>query len=271
MEMPELVEIEIYRRTADRVIGRRIIGVTADAAWFCKRTTTPELLRSVLPGLVVSNARRHGKLLLLDLATEVDSQAHTVLGLRFGMTGRLIVDGYSGIDELLYSSDRNDESWDRFALTLRGGGALSIRDPRRLGGVELDPESAPTFKLGPDAAALTLSQFRSALEGARGPIKAALLDQSRIAGIGNLIVDEVLWRASISPSRVVPSLSEAERTMLARTISKTVALLLRRGGSHLGDVVAQRHRDGRCPRDGTPLLRSTVGGRTTYACDFHQA
>ena len=268
LAMPELVEIEIYRRTAERVVGRRIVGVTANDAWFCKRATTPELLCAVLPGLVVNKARRHGKLLLLDFADHCDKAL--VLGLRFGMTGRLVVDGSSDIDELLYSSGRDNEAWDRFSLTFDDGGSLSVRDPRRLGGVELDPESAPTFHLGPDARTLTIAQLRLALGGARGPVKAALLDQSRIAGIGNLIVDEVLWRASISPSRSVPSLSDNEVTLLARTISKTVALLLKRGGSHLGDLVSQRHHHGRCPRDGRALVRSTVGGRTTYACVFHQ-
>lgn len=268
--VPELVEVEIYRRTAERCMGRRIAAVHAPDPWFCKRTTTPERLHAELPGLTIVGTRRRGKLLLLDLAARPDGPPDTVLGLRFGMTGRLLVDGGADIDELLYSSTRDDVAWDRFALDFDGGGSLVVRDPRRLGAVELDPELAPDFALGPDAASLTLRSLRGALAGARGPLKAALLDQSRVAGIGNLIVDEVLWRTGLDPVRAVPSLDDVELAALARAIPRTIGVLTRRGGSHLGDLVAHRDPSGRCPRDGALLRRSTVGGRTTYACPLHQ-
>jgi formamidopyrimidine-DNA glycosylase len=269
--VPELVEVEIYRRMAERVVGRVIESVDAPDAWFCKRSTTPERLGSELPGATVLGTHRRGKLLLLDLARPASDLAPDLtLGLRFGMTGRLLVDGRADIGELLYSSSRDEATWDRFALTFVGGGSLSIRDPRRLGGVEIDPESAPTFSLGPDAARITAAELRRSLATARGPIKAALLDQTRIAGVGNLIADEVLWRSGISPKRVVPSLDDVAMASLAASVRRTIALLQKRGGSHLGDHVGQRNPDGVCPRDGAPLLRTVVGGRTTYECPVHQ-
>ena len=119
------------------------------------------------------------------------------------MTGRLLVDGQAAIDRLEYSSDRNDPTWDRFGLDFADGGALRLRDPRRLGGVELDPDEG---RLGVDAAAIGAAQLRDLLAGSEAPLKARLLDQARIAGIGNLLADEMLWRAGLDPARPAASL-----------------------------------------------------------------
>ena len=271
-----MVEIEIYRRLAERLVGRRIAEVDANDAWFCKRRTSPALLVESLPGLVVSGTRRIGKLLLLDLASGgapdaihsvvANPEVVSVLGLRFGMTGRLIVDGIAGIDELLYSSDRNDPAWDRFGIRFTDGTALSIRDPRRLGGVELD---ADTNLLGPDALTITLKELR-ALTTRTAPIKAILLDQGFIAGLGNLLVDEVLWRAALAPNRAGTSITAVELQKLHKTIRPTISTMLRRGGSHLGDVIAERHLGGRCPLDGAAMMKGTFGGRSSWWCSKHQ-
>src|SRR5205085_10121976 len=116
----------------------------------------------------------------------------------FGMSGRLLVDGTAGVEELLYSSNRALEAWDRFAIRFVNGGDLRMRDPRRLGGVELDPDES---RLGPDALSLTPKQLATALNGSTAPLKARLLDQARVAGVGNLIADEALWRAGLDPAR----------------------------------------------------------------------
>jgi formamidopyrimidine-DNA glycosylase len=96
------------------------------------------------------------------------------------------------------------------------------------------------------------------------------MDQSRIAGLGNLLTDEVLWRAGLDPAREAGGLDDTERAELARTIRHTVRVLGRRGGSHTGDLQTSRARGGICPRDGAELQRRTVGGRTTYSCPVHQ-
>ena len=101
-------------------------------------------------------------------------------------------------------------------------------------------------------------------------MKARLLDQSKVAGIGNLIGDEVLWRAALSPLRPAGSLSATEVRRLHRNLNRVLTELLDRGGSHLGELMDERHRDGRCPKDGALLSRATVGGRTTYWCPQHQ-
>jgi len=258
--MPELIEVEQYRRAVDVLVGRQIDDVVLPDPWFVKRGS-PEELRASLIRRQITGTRRIGKLLLID--TDVDGP---VLGVRFGMTGLVEVDGARPIGELLYSSIRRDPAWVRAELRT-GGGSLAIVDPRRLGGVELDPDET---RLGPDAATLTLGQLTTALASSHAPLKARLLDQARIAGIGNLLADEILWHAALAPDRAAADLDDRERRRLQRWIRATVATLLERGGSHLGDVIDARRPGGLCPRDGSPLRRATIGGRTTWWCPRHQ-
>jgi len=158
------------------------------------------------------------------------------------------------------------EAWHRFGLRFADGGALWLRDPRRLGAVELDPDEN---RLGPDAYDLTRAQLVAMTSRSRAPIKALLMDQARIAGLGNLLVDEALWRAGIDPARAANTLTAEEIATLYRAIRQTLRTLGRRGGSHTGDL--PRERDAHCPRDGAMLVRRTVGGRTTFSCPLHQA
>lgn len=258
--MPELLEVELFRRLADRAVGRTVEVVEAPDAWFLKGGATAGQVEAALLGATFRATDRIGKLLLIDLSPD-----RPTLGLRFGMTGRLVLDGESPITELEYASARDDPAWDRFALRFTDGSRLRLSDPRRLGGVELDPD---VTRLGPDAWSLTVAQLTTALERSSAPLKARLLDQSRIAGLGNLLVDESLWRARLDPARPAGALTLAERRRLQRHIISTTAELLERGGSHRGDLHQERHRDGRCPRCGTPLQRRTMGGRTTYSCGW---
>ena len=263
--MPELPEVEAYRRLAEEALGRPVAEVVAPDAWFLKRGLTADVAVIALTGRSFTAARRIGKLLLLDTAAGGD--AGPTLGLRFGMTGRLLVDGRAGVDQLLYSSMREEEAWDRFTVRFDGGGDLRIRDPRRLGGVELDPDEE---RLGVDALAVRPAELASLLRTSTAPLKARLMDQARIAGIGNLLADEMLWRAGLDPARPAASLSRAEARRLHSHLRRTVGELIERGGSHRGDLHEARVRGGVCPRDGAPLLRRTVGGRTTYSCPDHQ-
>ena len=255
-----MIEVEVYRRSAEQTVGRRITKVHAPDAWFLKRGTTAAALKAGLRGATVTGTRRIGKLLIL----ETDG---ATVGLRFGMTGRILVDGAAPIERLEYGSRRYEPEWVRFALGFEGGGTLELVDPRRLGGVELDPRED---HLGPDALTLTPARLREALARSAAPLKAWLLDQHHVAGVGNLIADEALWRAGIDPARPARSLDAKEVARLHRHLKATVALLMERGGSHTGDLQVARHRGALCPKDGAPLLRRTIGGRTTYSCPVHQ-
>jgi len=255
-----MIEIEAYRGLAESVVGRRVGGVHAPDPWYLKDGTTARALRNALVGARVTGTRRVGKLLLLDTTGPV-------LGLRFGMTGRLLVDGTGPIEQLEYSSRRALPAWVRFGLRLDGGGAMEVLDPRRLGGVILDPDLG---RLGPDAKAITRAELAAGLARSRAPLKAWLLDQSRVAGVGNLIADETLWRAGLDPARPAASLDRDEVATLHRQLRRTITTLTRRGGSHTGDLQVARVRGATCPRDGALLQRRTVGGRTTYSCPQHQ-
>ncbi len=259
--MPEGVEIEFYRRAAEATVGRRIVSVDAPDAWFLKEGTTAEALTAACVGQTVVAARRRGKLLILDL----DSGER--LGLRFGMTGRLVVDGSAAIAYLEYTTKRNEPKWIRFGLVFSDGGYLLINDPRRLGGVILDPDEDV---LGHDVFDIELDTFRLRVLVGEVAVKARLLDQRRVSGVGNLICDETLWRAGVDPARPAGSLSDEESLRLHLTLREVLTDFLADGGSHTGRLHAARVRGGRCPLDGEPLLRREIGGRTTYSCAQHQ-
>jgi formamidopyrimidine-DNA glycosylase len=172
-----------------------------------------------------------------------------------------------GVGDLLYTTKRHDKVYDRFAVVFDDGGELVMRDPRRLGGVQIDPREE---RLGPDARTVTLGQLRAALAGGSGPLKARLMDQARVAGIGNLLADEILWRAALSPLHPAGTLSPTELRRLRTHIVGSVERAIEDGGSHTGTFIVARHRGGRCPRDNAALNRDQVGGRTTWWCPAHQ-
>jgi formamidopyrimidine-DNA glycosylase len=95
------------------------------------------------------------------------------------------------------------------------------------------------------------------------------MDQERLAGVGNLLADEILWQAGLDPARRTP-LSDQEIRTLHRSLRSTLRKLDRRGGSHMGELMEERGPGGHCPRDGAELLHAPVGGRTTYWCPMHQ-
>lgn len=272
--VPELLEVETYRRQAEAVVGRTIVGAEAPDEWFVKGTVPDEVVAAVTGATVVA-VRRRGKLLVLDLAPPGGRGGRATtgdgdlvhLGLRFGMTGRLLVDGAASIEKLEYSSGRDEPRWDRFTLRFADGTELRLRDPRRLGGVSLDPDEE---RLGVDALDLTVDDVRDALAGSTAPLKARLLDQARVAGIGNLLADEILYRAGLDPVRPAGGLGDAELEALTASVVEVLADLGARGGSHTGDLRAAAALDGLCPQDGAPLQRRQVGGRTTWSCPVHQ-
>jgi formamidopyrimidine-DNA glycosylase len=255
-----MLEVETYRRQAEAVVGRTVGHVDASDSWYVKRTSPGEVVAAVT-GRTIDGVRRIGKLLVLDL------DDGTRLGLRFGMSGRLLVDGGAAIDRLQYASGRNNPAWDRFGLRFTDGSDLRIRDPRRLGGVELEPDEG---RLGVDAQRARLRDVEVAVRGSRAPLKARLLDQARISGIGNLLADEILFCARLDPARPAGSLTPTELRRLHRAIGRVTAELAARGGSHTGDARQAMALDGLCPRDGAALQVRRIGGRTTVSCPVHQ-
>lgn len=257
--MPELIEVETYRAAATAVVGRRVGEVhLLDPAW----SRTPggaAALAAPLVGSVVTQVRRHGKLLVVEVG-------ETAMALRFGMTGRLVVDGLPALDALEYGPPALRPEWDRFVVGFVQGGSLTVNDPRRLGSVELDPE---WHRVGPDALEVSVAEVADALRSA-SPLKVTLMDQRRIAGLGNLLVDDLLWRAGLSPHRPAAEVTPEETRRLRRAIGVTVRTLSARGGSHTGDLQPFRRHGGRCPRCGASLRRDRIGGRMAVWCPAEQ-
>src|ERR671917_2569746 len=177
--MPELPEAERARLQLERAVGREIVAVDDRDTYVC-RPHAPGEIAAALTGERLLRTHRRGKFLWVETSGPV-------LGLHLGMAGRIAVDEPHG-----------PNGWDRFALDFAGGGRLALRDKRRLGRAVLDPDFSP---VGPDAAEVGRSAFRDRVGRGAAPIKARLLDQGVIAGVGNLLADEGLWRARLHPRR----------------------------------------------------------------------
>jgi formamidopyrimidine-DNA glycosylase len=206
-------------------------------------------LNGALTGHRLTSARRRGKFLWL----ETDGGEGPSLGLHLGMAGRIVL-----------NDTEPHPLHDRFAVDLDDGSRFALRDRRRLSRALLNPDFS---HVGPDAAEVDRDTFRRVIGAGRAPVKARLLHQGAIAGVGNLLADQALWQARISPTRLTGSLSIDELDRLRREIRSAVRSAIRRGGVHTGQFIpARREPDGHCPRCATPLRRARIGGRTTYWC-----
>ena len=257
--MPELPEVERARALiAERALGRRIAAVDDTDTYVC-RPHAPGELSTALTGRTLTEANRIGK------SMWVETDGGPALGLHLGMAGRIVVDDASAGDPAPY--DGAPVLWDRFTLEFEDGGRLVLRDKRRLGRAVLDPDLS---RLGPDAAEVTRDDFRERVGRGSLPLKARIMDQSVIAGVGNLLADEALWRAGLSPVRPAGELTEEELDTLRREVRAATRSAIRKGGVHTGELIVDRGRGQICPRCGTELRRETVGGRTTYWCPAEQ-
>lgn len=254
--MPEGLEAEIYASAADQLVGHRITAVAAD------ERCADSLQLASLVGSRISGTRRHGK----RVALVVDD---ALLELYFAMTGRLIVNGVAPIDALAYGPAQERSEWDRLVLTTDSG-SLRVNDPRRWARFTLDPDWS-TMGVDFMAAENELNMALCARQHRNASVKAILLDQSVIAGLGNLLTDEVLFRAGIDPRRPFSTLADEDFGQLSQQISSTVSELGALGGSHMGALHPEiRVADAQCPHDGSPLKRVTLAGRTTFFCSQHQ-
>lgn len=267
--MPELPEVESARRVLEHALDRRIVAVDDTDEWVC-RPHPPGEIASVLVGGTLTAAHRRGKAMWCETRDEHgDDGPH--LGLHLGMGGGLVVtdadDVRAGGDPRPDGSQGRPE-WNRFTVTFDDGGELRLFDKRRLGRVRLDPD---IDALGPDAEEITAAGLRERLRRSHAPVKARLLDQKVVAGIGNLLADETLWQARIAPSRPADELDRTEVNRLHRNLERALRSAIEKGGVHTGRVIAHRRADGACPRCGAPMVHGTVGGRSTWWCSAEQA
>lgn len=220
---------------------------------------SPDALKLSLAGEQFLSVQRHGKRLFLMLQDDL------WLTLHLGLTGRLV-----------YLQDRMAEpSHTRFRVSFQNDRRLAFDDPRIFGEVGLT-KSPSIFlaerKIGPDALQLNRDGFMEIMRGRRGLVKAALLDQRLLAGLGNLYADEALFQAGICPKS--RCLDEMQLEALFSSIQEVLKTALSTGANlaSLPDSYLLPHRraGGNCPRDGALLRHEKIGGRTSYYCPEHQ-
>ncbi|QFG25179.1 Fpg/Nei family DNA glycosylase [Actinomadura sp. WMMB 499] len=256
--MPELPDVEGFRRVLAAHTGEPIERVTVRDAGVL-RGVGARRLDAALRGRRFGAPRRHGKRLLAPVGGPV-------LMLHFGMTGSLT----------WHPADEPRHRHDRVVWRLPGG-ELRYRDMRKLQGVRLLKDEAQAEDvlgaLGPDASEVSRGELAALLAGRRARLKSVLLDQSAIAGLGNLLADEICWRARVRPLRAARELDDAEGAALHRAMRRVLRDSIEAGrvpprGTWLTGV---RDEPGAaCPRCGTALARGRASGRTTVWCPHCQ-
>jgi formamidopyrimidine-DNA glycosylase len=268
--MPELPEVETIRRQlAPALEGRRVEELEIlDPRW-CE-PAPPEALSDAVRGRRIERVGRRGKYLNLHLKDEV----HLVMHLR--MTGNLLIVEAGG-----------ERPYTRVRISTDGAGDVLFTDPRRFGtGVVLLGDDAlhdyfdsrlGVEPLGPD---FTAEALRAAARGRRQPVKAFLLNQERVAGVGNIYADEALWRAKIHPERPVGTLRRPQIETLRDAVVASLEAGIDAKGASIDDF---RHADGEkgsfqdeflvhlregepCHRCGTTIRKIRAAGRGTYYC-----
>ena len=280
--MPELPEVEtVARDLRPRLVGATIVG--ARTSWArTLRTHDPISFGDAVAGRTVEAVGRRAKQLVIELSGEA------ALTIHLKMTGQLFV----------VPADTPEDPYVRLVLELADGRELRFRDIRKFGKVGLyglDPitgdlvaevgGAAVFAAIGPEPLdeAFRIRDFRRRLRRRKGRLKPLLLDQSFLAGIGNIYADESLWRARLHPLRTVPTLRPPDERRLYESVRSVLAEAIERRGSSIDDYTAPDgdgsmqerldvyQRTGEpCPRCGRPIKRIVVGARSTHLCTWCQ-
>jgi formamidopyrimidine-DNA glycosylase len=259
--MPELAEVEYFRRQWSAGIGHCVTKVALHACKRVFRGTDTRALQSELAGARLLSSSARGKRMLFRFSNE------NWLGLHLGMTGRMEK----------APADFRPQKHDHFVL-FQNDRALVFRDSRQFGRVQFHHGPTPpswSYETVPEIASRKFTRrfFDRFLDRhGRAPIKPVLLMQSGFSGIGNWMADEILWRAKIFPEKRTRDLTKNERAQLFRAtrfVARESLRIIGPNDSELprGWLIHERWRTGgKCPRHGTILRRQTVGGRTTAWC-----
>ncbi|MGA2218446.1 MAG: bifunctional DNA-formamidopyrimidine glycosylase/DNA-(apurinic or apyrimidinic site) lyase [Terracidiphilus sp.] len=270
--MPELPEVEtIARGVHEGVRGDRIAEV-----WFGSHTepfkTAPARQAEELAGRVIRGVHRTGKHIVCDLGPAGGRHSDAQWIVHLGMTGRLLVTT-PGDPIAPHTHAR---------LTLASGRELRFVDPRRFGRLEFRDlaQSAQFLGTGKEPLKIDAAEFAALFRGRRLAIKAALLNQKLLAGVGNIYADESLFRAGIRPRRMAGRLSRAELERLRLALKEVLEHAIQRGGSSVSDYVNANGMRGffqlehcvylrgglPCRRCEKPIKRILVSGRGTHYC-----
>ena len=259
--MPELAEVEYFRRQWDAGIGHRVLKTSLHPGKYLFRETDTASLRRNLIGARLLRSESRGKRMLFCFSGD------NWLGLHLGMTGKLLVE----------PARFRPAKHDHLVLYQRHQ-ALVFTDSRQFGRVQFHHGKEDPTWWGPATPEIASASFRRAFfehflkRHSNAPIKAVLLLQSGFSGIGNWMADEILWRAKVLPSKITRSLCPKERAAVFRATRFVARESLRIMAPDLSDppknwLIHERWRaGGKCPRHGTVLRRARIGGRTTAWC-----
>ena len=258
--MPELPEVETFRRYIERTSLRRPVREIEVRNHVVLGKTPAEEIKRATEGSSFGSARRHGKQLFLELSKGGFLTWH------FGMTGEPV---YYGDGEEAPRFERVSFAFDR--------GRLAFDDPRMLGRIGVASsveEFVKARRLGPDALLISRKDFVERFEGTRGAVKPALMDQHKIAGIGNIYSDEVLFQSRIDPRTDVSKLDRKELGTIHRNIGKVLRASIEVGteSDRLPEdfLLRYRRKGAACPQCGGRMTTMTIGGRTAYLCPMCQ-
>lgn len=262
--MPELPEVEtIKNELLPHIIGREITGITLLWEGMVKQPSVAEF-RSRVVGRKIEGLTRRGKYLFFSLS------GGEILVMHMKMTGSLLI-------------DPDNDRFTRAIFHLDDGAKLHFRDPRKFGKMWLTgDESSVTVRLGPEPleAGFTQEVLTQRLHHRTAPIKPVILDQSVIAGIGNMYADEALFEAKINPLKPAGGLSRNEIERLHGAITRVLRSAIASKGASVRNYIrpdgnpGTAHFDFRvahgvgknCPNCGTPIKRTVVRNRGTYFC-----
>ena len=255
--MPELPEVETFKRYLDSTsLHQRITSVEVRDAYVLQGISARELARRVKSHRF-EHSRRHGKHLFVRADDELWLRLH------FGMTGSLHY----------LKSDEEPPKTARVFFHFATNSQLAFDDQRKFGEIGLIKNVEEYLRkrgIGPDALDISFSQFKSILRTHRGAVKASLLNQRLIAGIGNLYADEILFRACMHPATEAASLSDKNLRRLFRAmrhvLEKAIALKTDFDRLPKSWLLTHREKQGKCPRCGRALKSATIGGRTSWFC-----
>ena len=280
--MPELPEVEtVARDLRGRVIGATITGVRV--SWLrTLRSEDPDSFSRAVIGRTIVDVGRRAKLVVLELT------GGSAVTIHLKMTGQLFV----------VPSGTPEDAYLRLVFEFADGRELRFRDIRKFGRVGLASHDGPGGDLsgelggakgfkgfGPEPLdpEFTVRDWRRRLRSRRGRLKPLLMDQSFLAGVGNIYADEALWASRLHPLRSVGSLRPADEGRLYRELRRILGEAVERRGSSIDDYTAPDgdgsmqerllvyQRAGEpCPRCGRPIRRIVVGGRATHLCTFCQ-
>jgi formamidopyrimidine-DNA glycosylase len=273
--VPELPEVETVARGLREVLpGRRIVSVRLGKTDFID---DPSLLEQELPGGTITGIRRLGKFLLLDLEPRKSPAEESSLLIHLGMTGKISV----------CPPETPVPPHTHVFLALDDGRELRYNDVRRFGRMALLANGAHERVLGGlglEPLEVSAEEFRARIQSRKSRIKALLLDQGVLRGIGNIYADESLWRARIHPEKIGARLHDDELRRLHRAVQSILREAIRLRGSSISDYVdldggrgefQQKHRayqhDGKkCFRCGAIIRRIIVAGRSSHFCPHCQ-